>query len=122
MISPRFQQEDSKRIYRVCKRIYGIIAIGYWAAIPIIAAISEWIDELTPDTGIIALDFNWFDITVVLLLFTAPFYLNFLICGQLVRTSVLRYTDTISKRSAAIRTAIWVLCLLAVTVPFILFP
>ena len=120
MISPRFQQEDSKRIYRVCKWIYGIIAIGYWAAIPIIAAISEWIDELTPDTGIIALDFSWFGTTVVLFLFTAPFYLIFLICGQLVRMSVLRSTSTISKKSAAIRTVIWVLCLLAVTALFIL--
>ncbi|MBO5778674.1 MAG: hypothetical protein J6R82_03805 [Clostridia bacterium] len=113
MITPKFQEEDSKRIYRLCKWIYGIMAIGYWAAVPIIAAISEWIDEMTPDTGIIALDFNWFDSTIVLFIATIPLYLSFVFSGQLVRTAILRYTNSISKRSAIIRTVIWSLCMIA---------
>lgn len=121
MIKPKFQQEDSKRIYKLCKWVYGILSVGYWAAVPIIAYISELIDEITPDTGIIFLDFGWKEDTIILFIATIPLYLSFVFGGQLVRTAILRYTSSISKRSAIIRTVIWSLLFVATVVLHILF-
>ena len=113
MTVPRFQQKHSGLIYTFCKWIYVIISVGYWFAVPIIGYVFYRIDEPNRGTGFVSLDWGIDGMILILFFITIPLYLYFLFGGQLIRTLILRCTNSISNESTVVRAVIWSLFFMA---------